>query len=257
MVKHGRNGESPIPIIAAQSPTDCFYTAIEAWRIATKFMTPIFILSDGYIANGAEPWRIPVVSDLPPIKVIHPLSTSGDSFLPYERDENLARPWALPGTAGLAHRIGGLEKQNRTGNVSYEPENHQLMVNLRAAKVAGIAKSIEPLKFSGPTGNLLVLSWGGTYGSCRTAVETCQKEGLKVAHAHLRWLNPFPPNLGQVLGQFKHVLIPELNTGQLRMIINSEFDVPTEGLNKVQGKPFRVGEIVDKIRGICTSNGQP
>ncbi len=249
MVKHGRNGESPMPIIAAQSPSDCFYTAIEAWRIATQFMSPVFILSDGYIANGAEPWKIPAASELEKIVVAHP-QANGEAFLPYSRDENLARPWAIPGTDGLAHRIGGLEKEDGTGNVSYDPENHQHMVDTRAAKVNRVADYIAPIEIDGTEGGLLVLSWGGTYGSCRTAVHTARHQGRRVSHVHLRWLNPFPKNLGDVLSRFEKVLIPELNTGQLRMIINSEYDVHTVGFNKVKGKPFRVSELVEKIQSI-------
>ena len=253
MVHFGRNGESPMPVIAAKSPSDCFQTAIDAWRIATQFMTPVFILSDGYIANGAEPWKVPVEAELEPIKVEHPTgSSNGKVFLPYSRNEDLARPWALPGTQGLAHRIGGLEKQDGTGNVSYDPENHQHMVNTRAAKVAKVAEYIAPLEIDGPTGGLLVLGWGGTFGASRTAVKRCQQDGVQVAQSHLRWLNPFPANLKEVLSQFKQVLIPELNTGQLKMLIDSEFGAQTVGLNKVQGKPFRVGEIEDKIKELAS-----
>ncbi|MEM9412878.1 MAG: 2-oxoglutarate ferredoxin oxidoreductase subunit alpha, partial [Planctomycetota bacterium] len=246
MAKHGRNGESPIPIIAAQSPSDCFYTAVEAWRIATKYMTPVFILSDGYIANGAEPWKIPVASELAPIEINHPVATD-EPFLPYRRNENLARPWAIPGTEGLAHRIGGLEKEDETGNVSYDPDNHQLMTNNRAAKVAKVADDIAPIKVDGPEGGLLVLSWGGTYGSCRTAVHHCIEQGKKVAHVHLRWLNPLPSDLQAVINKFKKVLIPELNMGQLKVIISSEFNAEIHGFSKVKGKPFRVGELVQQI----------
>ena len=249
MVKHGRNGESPMPIIAAQSPSDCFYAAIEAWRIATRFMVPVFILSDGYIANGAEPWKVPLAAHLDPIRVVHP-EANGEAFLPYSRNEDLARPWAIPGTEGLAHRIGGLEKEDGTGNVSYDPENHQHMVNTRAQKVANVADVIDPIVVDGPEEGLLVLSWGGTYGSCRTAVHTCRQNGTKVSHVHLRWLNPFPKNLGEVLAKFDKVLIPELNSGQLKMIISSEFDVDVEGFNKVKGKPFQVSEVVEKIQSL-------
>ncbi len=252
MVRYGRNGESPMPIIAARSPSDCFYAAIDAWRIATQFMTPVFILSDGYIANGAEPWKIPIESELKPIEVAHPSGfvTNGKPFMPYSRNQDFARPWALPGTAGLMHRIGGLEKQDVTGEVCYEPDNHQHMVETRAAKVAKVAQYIDPLTFDGPAGGLLVLSWGGTYGSCRTAVQNCQQDGVKVAHTHLRWLNPFPANLAELLKKFKQILIPELNTGQLRLLINAEFNATALGLNKIKGKPFRVSEIVEKIKSI-------
>ncbi len=251
MVLHGRNGESPIPVIAAQSPADCFYTAIDAWRIAVQFMTPVFILSDGYIANGSEPWRLPDVEHLDRIQVRHPQGRdNGTAFLPYERDENLARPWALPGTPGLMHRIGGLEKEDVTGNVSYDPENHQHMVETRAAKVAGVARTLRPLQVFGPDQGTLVVSWGGTYGSCRTAVMQCQQAGIAVAHVHLRWLNPLPPDLGPLLERYERVLIPELNCGQLRLLLNATFQRPTIGLNKVKGKPFAVSEVVAKINEI-------
>ncbi len=247
MVMHGRNGESPLPVIAARSPSDCFTVAIEAWRIASRFMVPVIILSDGYIANGSEPWKLPDVSTLPKIEIEHPVE-NGKPFLPYSRDQRLARPWAIPGTPGLMHRVGGLEKQDGTGNVSYDPENHQHMVETRARKVALIADEIDPLEVDGPVGGTLVLSWGGTYGACRTAVHTCQADGIKVAHAHCRWLNPFPKNLGDVLKQYDRVLIPELNTGQLRLLIRHLFLVDAIGLNKIQGKPFHVSEIVEKIK---------
>lgn len=249
---YGRNGESPLPIIAARSPADCFETAIEAWRVSTRFMVPVIILSDGYIANGAEPWRIPNFEELEKITVTHPgPQTNGEPFLPYKRDEMLARPWALPGTEGLQHRIGGLEKEDITGNVSYDAQNHQHMTNLRAQKVANVAKVIPDAEINGPEeGDLLVLSWGGTFGSCTTAVERCQGEGLSVAHVHLRWLNPFPANLETILRRYKKVLIPEINMGQLRTIVRSTFLIETIGLNKVQGKPFSVVEIVQKIKEV-------
>lgn len=257
----GRNGESPMPVIAARSPADCFDVAQEAWRIATRFMTPVMVLSDGYIANGSEPWLIPDISKLPKIEIKHPGPLeSGEKFLPYKRDELLSRPWALPGTKGLMHRIGGLEKQDITGNVNYEPENHQHMTNTRAKKVENVATVIGPLEVEGPSsGDLLVLSWGGTYGACKTAVETCLDQGLAVAHAHLRWLNPFPRNLEKVLRSYKKVLIPELNMGQLRMFIRSKYLVDAQGFNKVKGRPFAVQELVNEIRrqlGLAT-NGQP
>ena len=257
----GRNGESPIPVIAAKSPSDCFDVAQEAWRIATRFMTPVMVLSDGYIANGSEPWLIPDVSKLPKIEVKHPgPSETGEKFLPYKRDDLLSRPWALPGTKGLMHRIGGLEKQDITGNVNYEPANHQHMVNTRAKKVENVASQIGQLEVEGSkTGDLLVLSWGGTYGACKTAVEACLNQGLSVAHAHLRWLNPFPRNLEQVLRSYKRVLIPELNMGQLRTLIRAKFLIDAQGLNKVQGRPFAVQEVVNEIRkqlGL-QANGQP
>ena len=251
MVMHGRNGESPLPIIAASSPADCFNVAIEAWRIATQFMTPVFILSDGYIANGAEPWKLPEADELPPIEVNHP-SSGEKPFLPYSRNAQLARPWAIPGTPGLMHRVGGLEKEDGTGNVSYDPQNHQHMVKTRAQKVQNVAEVIGDLEVDGPDSGLLVLSWGGTYGTCRTAAKMCAKEGLSVAHAHLRWLNPFPKNLEDILNRYDRVLIPELNTGQLRLLIKSEFSVNVEGFNKVQGKPFAVSEVIEKIKSMLT-----
>ncbi len=247
-VMFGRNGECPMPVIAARSPADCFDVALEAWRIAVQFMTPVMILSDGYIANGSEPWRIPTASELPKINVKTVSDDNGKEFLPYERDEYLARPWALPGTPGLMHRLGGLEKQDLTGNVSYDPDNHQKMTDIRAQKVANVAQTIPLQEVDGPkTGKLLVVSWGGTYGACATAVKQVQAEGGSVAHAHLRYLNPFPRNLGDLLGRYEQVLIPELNMGQLRLLLRGEFLVDAVGLNKVKGKPFAVSEVVDKI----------
>ena len=246
----GRNGESPLPVIAARSPSDCFYVALEAWRLATRFMTPVIILSDGYIANGSEPWRIPDVDELPEIVVEHPgPSTNGEPFMPYQRNERLARPWALPGTEGLMHRVGGLEKEDVTGNVSYDPDNHQHMTNVRAQRVAQIADDIPVQEVDGPQhGRLLVLSWGGTYGACATAVRQCQAAGVSVAHAHLRYLNPFPRNLGDVLDRYDRILVPELNMGQLRMLIRSRYLHDVVGLNKVEGKPFAVSDVVAEIR---------
>jgi 2-oxoglutarate ferredoxin oxidoreductase subunit alpha len=250
----GRNGEAPVPVLAASSPADCFDIIREAWRIATRYMTPVMVLSDGYIANGAEPWLIPQLSSLENIPIKHPGPLAdGETFLPYKRDERLARPWALPGTEGLMHRIGGLEKQDVTGSVSYDPQNHQHMTNTRAKKVANIAQDIPPLAVLGPPkGDLLVLGWGGTYGACTTAVEQAQAEGVSVAHAHLRYLNPFPSNLGEILANYKTVLVPELNMGQLRLLIRAEFLVDAIGLNKVMGKPFAVSEIVAKIHDLSS-----
>ncbi|MBI1387077.1 MAG: 2-oxoacid:acceptor oxidoreductase subunit alpha [bacterium] len=245
----GRNGESPLAIVAPATPSDCFTMALEACRIALKFMTPVIILSDGYLANGAEPWRIPEVDDLPAIDA--PFCTkpnAEDGFNPYTRDERLARPWAVPGTPGLQHRIGGLEKQHITGNVSYDPKNHDFMVKLRQDKIDGIANDIPPLKvFGDESGDLLVLGWGGTYGSITTAVERARKAGKKVSQAHLRYLNPFPKNLGEVLSRFKKVLIPELNLGQLRTLIRAKYLIDAKGLNKVQGRPFQVAEVLEAI----------
>lgn len=244
-----RNGESPLPILAPQSPADCFHIAIEAWRIATETMTPVVILSDGYIANGSEPWRVPKMADLPRITIQHPAGTDPDEpFLPYARDEYLARPWAIPGTPGLMHRVGGLEKEDRTGNVSYDPANHQRMTDLRAEKVAKIAERIPPQRVTGPeTGDLLVVSWGGTYGACLTAVKRCQQAGYRVAHTHLRYLNPLPANLAEILKSYDQVLVPELNTGQLRLLLRARYLVDCQGINKVQGKPFTVNELVEAI----------
>ena len=245
----GRNGESPLPIVAAATPGDCFHMIQEAMRIAVEYMTPVIFLSDGYIANGAEPWRIPNLKDLKPIKVEHPTASNSDNgFLPYKRDERLVRPWALPGTAGLEHRIGGLEKSDVTGHVEYSPSNHQHMTDVRAKKVAGIAESIPDQEIEGPPkGDVLVVSWGGTYGSVRTAVRSFIDRGRAVAHAHLRYLNPFPKNLEKILGNYDKVLVPELNRGQLRFLLRAEFLCDAAGLNKVQGKPFLVSEITNKI----------
>jgi 2-oxoglutarate ferredoxin oxidoreductase subunit alpha len=250
----GRNGECPLPVVSARSPADCFDVAQEAWRIAVRFMTPVMLLSDGYIANGSEPWRIPDLNDLEPIPVSHPgpqEEGDGDSFMPYARDERLARPWAIPGTKGLTHRIGGLEKQDGSGNVSYDPLNHQHMTNVRAQKVAGVADDVPLQEVNGEsTGDLLVIGWGGTYGACTTAVDHLQSQGYAVSHAHLRHLNPFPRNLGELMSSFKKVLVPELNMGQLRMLLRDRFLVDVQGLNKVQGKPFAVSEIVEHVRSM-------
>ena len=244
---YGRNGESPLPIITASRPSDCFETIYEACRIAIKYMTPVIFMSDLYIAFGAEPWLVPEVSDLPTIDVDFPTDTNG--FEPYLRDEaTLARPWAIPGTPGLEHRIGGLEKADISGNVSYDPENHEQMVHLRAEKVARIANDIPPIEIFGQSsGELLVLSWGGTYGAIRTAVEHKQAESKSVSHVHLRYLNPLPKDLGDVMKGFKRVFIPELNLGQLRLLIRAEYLVDAAGLNKIQGQPFHVFEVESKI----------
>lgn len=246
-----RNGEAPLPILAPRSPGDCFDIMIEAWRLAVECMSPVMVLSDGYIANGSEPWKVPEMSQQPRINVEHPETPaeSDGPFMPYARDENLARPWAIPGTKGLEHRVGGLEKEDRTGNVSYDPANHQHMVNTRARKIAEIADRIPPQDVFGETsGNILVVSWGGTYGACHTAVARCRQAGLSVSHAHLRYLNPFPANLGELLRSFKTVLVPELNNGQLRLLMRNEFLVDCIGINKMQGKPFTVHELVDAIK---------
>ncbi|WP_417729907.1 2-oxoacid:acceptor oxidoreductase subunit alpha [Rosistilla oblonga] len=257
-----RNGEAPLPIIAAQSPGDCFDAAQEAWRIAVKFMTPVILLSDGYIANGSEPWKVPDVNEMEPIVVTHPPDAAeGDApFMPYARDENLARPWAIPGTAGLMHRVGGLEKADGSGNVSYDPDNHQLMTDKRAAKIEGIANDIPAQEvFGEESGDVLVISWGGTYGACHTAIERCQREGLSVSHAHIRYMNPMPANLGDLMRSFRKVLVPELNSGQLRMLLRAKYLVDCIGFNKVKGKPFSVSELMDQIHEIAdksNANGQ-
>jgi 2-oxoglutarate ferredoxin oxidoreductase subunit alpha len=250
---YGRNGECPAAIVAPCSPADCFAMIFEAVRLAIGFMTPVLFLSDGYLANGAEPWLIPRVEDLPRISVTHPRTPNSNGngeahFLPYQRDERLVRQWAIPGAKGLEHRIGGLEKEDVTGNVSYDPANHEHMVKTRAQKIANIAQEIPPLTVNGPDeGDLLVIGWGGTYGSIITAAQRAQRKGYKVAQAHLRYLNPMPKNTAEVLKRYKKVLVPELNCGQLRFLLRAQFLVDAEGLNKVQGRPFLVSEIEQKI----------
>lgn len=255
LVMFGRNGESPLPIVAPSTPGDCFWMMQEALRISVEFMTPVVLLSDGYIANGAEPWMVPAIDDLTAIRVEHPQGpNSDDGFQPYLRDERLVRPWAKPGTAGLEHRVGGLEKADITGNVEYSPSNHQHMSDTRQRKVDGIAEFIPEQEVDGPdSGDLLVLSWGGTFGSVRTAVRQCQEAGKSVAHAHLRYMNPFPKNLESVIRSYKKVLIPELNLGQLSFIIRSRFLVDAISLNKIQGKPFKVSEVAAKINEVLAN----
>jgi 2-oxoglutarate ferredoxin oxidoreductase subunit alpha len=253
MVLFGRNSESPVPVVAASTPAGCFDAAIEAARIAIKYRTPVFLLSDAYLANGSEPWRIPDVLSLEDISTelaTEPNDAAG--FLPYRRDpETLARPWAVPGTPGLEHRIGGLEKQDETGNVSYDPENHDRMVRLRAAKVAGIAADIAELEVDDPGGaDTLVLGWGSTYGAIGAAVRRVRATGRSVASAHLHHLNPFPRNTGDVLRRYDKILVPEMNLGQLRMLIRAEFLVDAVGFNKVRGRPFRSAELADAISAL-------
>jgi 2-oxoglutarate ferredoxin oxidoreductase subunit alpha len=247
---YGRNGEAPIPVLAAATPADCFETVFEACRIALKYMTPVFFLSDGYLGNGSEPWLIPDFDAMPDISPT--FRTEKDGFLPYLRDEKtLARPWAIPGTPGLEHRIGGLEKQHLTGNVNYEPANHELMVKLRAEKVERIVQEIPPATVDGPEkGEVLVVGWGSTYGAIRTAVHRAQEKGYSVSHLHLRYLNPLPRNAGEILYNFKHVLVPELNLGQLVKVLRAKYLVPAVGLSKVQGLPFKAVEIEQKIEEI-------
>ncbi len=246
-VMYGRNGESPVPVVAPATPGECFSLAIEASRIALKYMTPVFYVSDAFVANGAEPWKVPALKDLPDISVANAVKGEGP-FLPYSRDpQTLARPWAVPGTAGLEHRIGGLEKADGLGNVSYDPDNHHKMTLLRAAKVAGIANDIPGLETYGvDEGELLILGWGSTYGVIRSAVERLRAEGRSVAHAQLRYLNPFPANTGEVLRRYRTVLVPELNLGQLAFILRGTYLVDAVGYNRVRGKPFRISEIVDE-----------
>lgn len=252
----GRNGESPMPVVAPATPAECFAMALEASRIALKYMTPVAYLSDAFVANGAEPWRVPTPEELPDISV--PNASPGEGvFLPYARDpDTLARPWAIPGTPGLEHRIGGLEKADGLGNVSYDPENHHRMCVLRAQKVAGIARDIPPLEVYGPeSGELLILGWGSTYGALRSAAERLQAEGKPVAHAHLRYLNPFPLNTGEVLRRYRTVLIPELNLGQLWLVIRGTYLVDALSYGRVRGKPFRIAEIVDEANRILAERG--
>ena len=249
-VMFGRNGEAPVPVVAACTPSDCFHAAVEAARIALKYRTPVVLLSDGYLANGSEPWLLPDVAELPEIPVTFATEPNHEGeFWPYLRDEaTLARPWAVPGTPGLEHRIGGLEKADGTGNISYDPDNHDRMVRLRAAKVAGIAADIAPLEVDEQDGaRLLVLGWGSTYGPIGAAIRRVRADGGKVAQAHLRHLNPFPANLGEVLRRYDRVLIPEMNLGQLRMLVRSQFLVDAIGYNRVRGLPFKAEELADAI----------
>ena len=244
---YGRNGEAPVAIVAAQSPADCFDAAMEATRLAVKYMTPVILLSDGYLANGAEPWRIPEAEDLPDVNVS--FRTDPEGFFPYLRDEKtLARPWARPGTPGLEHRIGGLEKQDVTGSVSYDPDNHARMIHLRAEKIARIADDIPDAELQGDdTGELLLVGWGSTYGALTAAVEQARAKGQKVSHLHLRHLSPMPKNVGPTLAAFKQVMVAELNAGQLVRLLRDQFLVAAEGLNKVKGLPFKTSEITRAI----------
>ena len=248
-VMFGRNSDSPLPVIAASSPADCFDTALEAVRIALQHMVPVVLLSDGYIANGSEPWKLPQIEDLPDLRV--EFRTDPQGFLPYERnEETLARPWAIPGTPGLEHRIGGLEKQDRTGNVSYDAANHDFMVRTRAEKVARVAREIPPLEVHGSPegGKLLVVGWGSTLGAITGAVGQARREGLDVSRVHLRHLNPLPSDLPDVLQRYQRVLLPEMNLGQLALLLRAKTLYPIESYTKVQGKPFTRQEILDKIR---------
>jgi 2-oxoglutarate ferredoxin oxidoreductase subunit alpha len=243
----GRNSDSPLPVIAAATPADCFAMAYEAIRIAVKYMTPVILLTDGYLANGAEPWRIPRFEDLPPIPVR--FRTDPEGFSPYLRDpETLARPWVRPGTPGLEHRIGGIEKEDVTGHISYSPANHERMTHARARKVAAVAQEIPPTVIRGEeTGDVLVVGWGSTYGSIAAAVDELRGRGRRVSHVHLRHLNPLPPDLGEILRGFRTVLVPEMNMGQLLMILRATYLVDAVGLNKIQGQPFKVSEIAGRV----------
>ena len=255
----GRNGESPVPIVAPQSPADCFDATVEAARIAVTYRTPVFLLSDGYLANGSEPWCLPEVDSLPVIdpdfatKPNHQAEDGSEEFWAYQRDpQTLARPWAIPGTAGLEHRIGGLEKADGSGNISYDPENHDRMVRLRQAKVDAIADTIPDIEVDDPGGDarILMLGWGSTYGPIGAACQIVRRSGVKVAQAHLRHLNPFPHNLGEVLASYERVVVPEMNLGQLNMLLRSKFLIDTYGYNQVRGLPFKSSELVDVIREI-------
>ena len=253
MVLFGRNSESPVPVLAPATPSDCFDVAIEAARIALRYRTPVYLLSDAYLANGAEPWLIPDVASLPELDPgFTTLPPADGQFLPYARDpETLARPWAVPGTPGLEHRIGGLEKADGTGNVSYDPDNHDRMTRLRAQKVAGIAGDIPELEVDDPDGaDLLVLGWGGTYGPIAAAVRKVRADGGRVAHAHLRYLNPFPRNTGDVLRSYERVLVPEMNLGQLLKLLRAEFLVDAVGYNRVRGVPFRSSELQEAMEAL-------
>ncbi len=248
-VMYGRNGEAPVVVLAARTPADCFDLALEASRIALKYMVPVILLSDGYLANGSEPWKIPEPDSIPNIEV--KFRTEKEGFQPYIRDENLSRPWAIPGTPGLEHRIGGLEKANITGDVSYDPQNHEFMVRLRAQKVKNVENDIPELEVTcDKDAELLVIGWGGTYGAITEAINKARKKGMKVAQAHLRYINPLPKNTGNVLKKYKHILCPELNMGQLSKIIASEYAISVEAFNKIQGLPFRSSEIETKIESI-------
>jgi 2-oxoglutarate ferredoxin oxidoreductase subunit alpha len=246
----GRNSEAPIPVLAASTPGDCFWVALEASRIALKYMVPVIVLSDGYLANGAEPWRVPSPSELPDFPVSYRRDPEG--FSPYLRDpETLARPWAIPGTPGLEHRVGGLEKHEKTGHVNYEPLNHERMVRLRAAKVEAVGAEVPDAEPAGDAeGDLLLIGWGSTYGSITAAVRSQRRKGRKLGHVHLRYLNPLPANLGEVMKRYKKVIVPEMNMGQLLWVLRAKYLVDAEGLNKIQGKPFTVSELEARIEEV-------
>jgi 2-oxoglutarate ferredoxin oxidoreductase subunit alpha len=260
----GRNGEAPVPIVAAQSPSDCFDAAIEAARIALTYRTPVFLLSDGYLANGAEPWAVPDVASLPDLTVEFATEPNGadGEFLPYLRDpETLARPWAVPGTAGLQHRLGGLEKADRTGNISYDPDNHDFMVRTRQAKVDGIAASLPPTEVddpAGPDGNtakVAVIGWGSTYGPIGAACRQVRNSGRSIAQIHLRHLNPMPADLGKILAQYDRVVCPEMNLGQLALLLRAKYLVDVQSHTQVRGLPFRAAELASVLQDVIDSTG--
>jgi 2-oxoglutarate ferredoxin oxidoreductase subunit alpha len=254
---YGRNGDAPLPVIAASTPGDCYEVAYEACRIAVTYMTPVILLSDGYLGNGAEPWPIPDPDALPAFPVTFATEPNRDGeFLPYLRDDTtLARSWAKPGTPNVEHRLGGLEKDRETGGVSYDPENHQAMTKLRAAKVERVQQEIPPIEVYGDdAGDVLVVGWGSTRGAIEAAVKASRADGLRVGHVHLRWLNPLPPDLGDVLDRFEHILVPELNNGQLVHVLRDRFLRPAESLAKIQGLPFKASEITTKIHEMATAN---
>ena len=255
MAMYGRHGEAPMPIVAASSPSDCFDVAIEAVRIAVQYRTPVMLLSDGYLANGTEPWKLPSVDDLPQLSVEFASETNGmddegrEVFWPYVRNEDMARPWAIPGTDGLMHRIGGIEKQDGTGNINYAPENHDFMVRLRDERIRKIAETIPPLEVTGDVdADTLIVGWGSTWGAITSAVGRMRAAGEKVAQVHLTHLHPFAPNLGQILGQYERVIVPEMNLGQLTALLRAEFLVDARVISKVSGQPFTAGELVARIQ---------
>ena len=263
---YGRNGEAPVPIVAPRSPSDCFDAALEAARIAITYRTPVFLLSDGYLANGSEPWKVPSVEELPDLRTEfasepnHTDEKGQPEFWPYLRDpETLARPWAIPGTPGLQHRIGGIEKADGSGNISYDPANHDLMVRTRQAKIDGITRTIAPLEVDDPSGSadVLVLGWGSTYGPIGAAARRVRKKGLTVAQAHLRHLNPFPANLGDILGAYQRVLLPEMNLGQLALLLRAKYLVDVISYNQVRGLPFRAEELEEVLTNVITEAGDP
>jgi 2-oxoglutarate ferredoxin oxidoreductase subunit alpha len=252
-VMYGRHGEAPLPVLAAASSSDCFTMTLEAARIALKYMTPVILLTDGYIGQATEPWRIPELESIPDIKP--QFARDSSTFAPYKRDEKtLARMWAIPGMEGMEHRVGGLEKADITGEVSHDPMNHERMVFLRSEKIERIALDIPELEVLGePDGDLLILSWGSTYGATKTAFSYLKDHDVPVSFAHLKYINPFPKNLGEVLSKFKRVVIPELNTGQLKSIIQAKYLKPVVGINKVQGKPFKTSELVSEIEKLLST----